>query len=507
MEARQDCESSKQHSSTEQADLSRIVRRTREAQSAWAHKTIRERLVPVKRLRSEIASRVGEDFAQTITRVSPSTLAEAVASQVIPLADACKFLEDHAEKILRPRSPRSGRPMYLRGVEATTHRDPFGVVLIIGPSNYPLFLPGVQIIQAIVAGNAVLMKPAASASEPVLQLRSSLIRCGMPHDLLQVLPEDPMSAEQAIQAGVDKVFLTGSAATGKKVLAQLAEQVTPACLELSGNDPVIVLPDANLDLVVRAIRFGLTWNGSETCIAPRRVFVTRENLTQLETQIALSLQSTTHVSRSDSAVRAIRLIEDAVERGGKIISGGALSDHSGIKPTVVSNANAGWPLLQADLMAPVASLVAVDNVEEAILLANSCPFALGATIFGDIKRAEQIASRLRAGSIVVNDMIVPTADPRLCFGGRGVSGFGVTRGEEGLLEMTQAKVISTRRSGSYRHLNDLSPNDATVLLQLLRLTHAGSWRERLAAGWSVLKQAVFGKKHDSTQESVHGSNR
>ena len=147
------------------------------------------------------------------------------------------------------------------------------MVLIIAPANYPLFLPGVQALQALAAGNAVLWKPAVGGTAPAEALRDVLVGCGLDPALLQVLGESPQAADDAIAAGVDKVFLTGSAATGTAVLTQLAAHRTPAVMELSGCDAVFVLPGAAIDRVAAAVAFGLRLNGSATCMAPRRLFL------------------------------------------------------------------------------------------------------------------------------------------------------------------------------------------------------------------------------------------
>ena len=159
--------------------------------------------------------------------------------------------------------------------------------MILAPGNYPLFLPGVQLLQALVAGNAVLLKPRPGAP-PLATLSTLLEDAGLPSQLVQLLGEDVAGA-RAIAQGVDRVVLTGSAETGRAVLADLAPQLTPATLELSGNDAVFVLPGADLDLVADALAFGLRLNGGATCIAPRRVFVPQAQAADLERRLQAHL--------------------------------------------------------------------------------------------------------------------------------------------------------------------------------------------------------------------------
>ena len=188
---------------------------------------------------------------------------EGIAAEVLPLADACRFLERNAARLLAPqRLGRRGRPSWLFGLDAEVRREPLGVVLVIAPNNYPLLLPGVPALQALAAGNAVLVKPAPGCSRPVVALGEMLAEAGLPAALFQVLGEDVAEATAAIEGGVDHVVLTGSAATGRSVLAALAPRLTPATLELSGNDAVFVLPGADLDMVADALAFGLRFNAS-----------------------------------------------------------------------------------------------------------------------------------------------------------------------------------------------------------------------------------------------------
>ncbi len=401
---------------------------SRAAQAAWAARSPGERLRTLRALRHGIA----EDAAGLVHAAGGASGrpdAEILSSEVVPLADACRFLEREAPRLLAPRRLGSeGRPAWLLGVTAEVRREPLGLVLVIAPSNYPLFLPGVQTLQALAAGNAVLWKPGRGGTAAAEAFAAVAARAGLPAGVLTILPEDPEAARQAIAAGVDKVLLTGSAATGREVLAELAHRLVPATMELSGCDPLFVLPGADLDRVARAVRFGLTLNGGATCIAPRRVFVPRALARELEERI-------------------------------------------GVPPGPVT-------------ITPVA------GIDEALAEAARSPYALGASIFGPETDAVPLAARVRVGVVVVNDVIVPTADPRLPFGGRGESGFGVTRGAEGLLELTALKVIAVRRARRLFHLEAPDPGDADLFRAYLNLTHAGGLEARLRGAVDLARALV-----------------
>lgn len=374
-------------------DAFSLLSRTRAAQPRWAATPLPSRLRVLRQFRRQLAGLDG------FTR-------ETLVAQILPLCDACRFLERAAEKLLAPRVlTADGRPFWLRDVEITTYREPHGVVLILAPSNYPYFLPGVQMLQALVAGNTVILKP-GNGGLPAARMLVSLL----PEGLVEISEEVPGFE------GVDKVVLTGKAETGEAVLAGLAPRLTPATMELSGDDPVFVLRDADLDLVVKAVEFGRQLNRGETCIAPRRIL----------------------------AARGVEL---------------------------------PWPVTH------------FDSEEEALELAVS-EYALGATVFGSEPGASEFAKRIRAGVVVVNDMIVPTADPRLAFGGRGRSGFGKTRGAAGLLEMTIEKSVITRRSKWRPHLLPARAEDAEIFRAYIELAHGS---RKLAAAGRLVK-AILRRK-------------
>jgi len=445
----------------------------RNAGQAWAAVGLPARLAVLGRLRGLIA-RDAMRLAATVAR-SP---ADTLVAEVLPLAEAARFLLRHAPAVLAPRRPRGGRPLWLFGVRTRILREPCGVTLILAPGNYPLFLPGAQALQALTAGNAVCMKPAPGCEAPMQALASLLREAGLPDGLFQVL--DPAAGEAAVRAGFDHIVLTGSAETGQHVLAAAADTLTPATMELSGSDAVFVLPGADLDLVAACLAYGLRLNGGATCIAPRRVFVMHEDAAALEAKLLARLPAIPAATVPPSTTaRLATLVDQAVAGGARVASGGA------DRPMVVADARSGMALLQQDVFAPWLALVPVASPEAALTAAANCPYALGASVFGPPAAAQAMARRVHAGSVCINDLIVPTADPRLPFGGRGRSGFGSTRGAEGLLGMTVVKTVSERHGRFRPHLAFATASDAHRFAAMTALLH-GDWRTR----WTALRGIV-----------------
>ncbi len=440
----------------------------RAAGRAWAAAGLPARLAVVARARRLIAAEAAS-LAATVSRRAADTL----VAEVLPLAEAARFLVRRAPALLAPRRLRGGRPLWLLGVQAELRREPCGAVLILAPGNYPLFLPGAQALQALAAGNAVCVKPAPGCAAPMLALAGLLRRAGLPDGVLQVL--DPAAGQAASHAGFDRIVLTGSAETGARVLAAAAGTLTPATMELSGSDAVFVLPGADLDLVAACLAYGLRLNGGATCIAPRRVFVPTALAAVLEAKLLALLPAIPDAAVPDAVAARLRgLLDQAVADGARIAAAGTG------RPIVVAAAKPGMALLQHDVFAPWLALAPVADAAAALAAAADCPYALGASIFGPPAAARDLAAQVRAGSVCINDLIVPTADPRLPFGGRGRSGYGSTRGAEGLLEMTVPKAVSTRRGRFRPHLNAATPEDAAQFAAMTALLHGG-WRDRWAA--------------------------
>jgi acyl-CoA reductase-like NAD-dependent aldehyde dehydrogenase len=478
-----------------EAELSPAVRldAMRSAQAGWAATPIARRMRVLRRFRAELATGA-QEFSATVPVAYPGHLsrseADTLITEVLPLAEACRFLEKEAAFILAPRVESSkNRPFWLRNVEVCVEHAPLGVVLLLAPGNYPLFLAGAQALQALAAGNAVLWKPASSGVACAHAMRVMLIASGLPPDLLTILDPAPAIATAFITEGVDKVFLTGSAATGEAVLHALAASATPAVMELSGCDAVFVLEGADLSRVVEALIFGLRLNGSATCMAPRRVFVESRSADRLAVALHAALIGFAPVSvplRSTSLLA--ECLEDARQHGAQVLLDGLPVEKPGfssapgtcmVGASLIADASPTLRITRTDLFAPVLSLMSFRTVPNAVAMHRECPYALTAAIFGPAPKARELASQLNVGTVVINDLIVPTADPRVPFSGRKRSGFGATRGREGLLEMTAPRAIVQQRSKSTMAYKPTTQAHGQLFAGYLQASHAQGWRNRL----------------------------
>ncbi|MCO8120958.1 aldehyde dehydrogenase family protein [Stieleria sp. TO1_6] len=464
-------------------------------ESDWQHLANKQRCQIVGSAAGEFCERSDKliDACASAQRIDP---VETIASELIPLCAALRYLGKRGARVLAPRRVGfRGRPIWMFGVRSVVHRVPLGDVLVLGTWNYPLLLAGVQIAQALAAGNRVLFKPAEGTQQSSEIMAECFYSAGVPRSQLSLLETQTAAATTAIEGGVDLIVLTGAASTGRKVLQSAAPQLSASIMELSGCDAAIALPGFDLDRLLDALQFGLRFNASATCIGPRRLMLRQPDrdavLSGLVSKFGDEPAVIVHPAARENVARQI---DAALESGARDLLGRydsrALLETGKLHPVVLDGVTESDSIASADLFAPVLSLMTVRDNQHAARLVNDCPYRLAASVFGPVDQASELAERLAVGTVTINDLIAPTGDPRVPFGGRGQSGFGVTRGPEGLLAMTAAKVISTRRGSFTLHLRPRQSRDKALLHGALHWLYGGSLGKRLAG----LRQIVDGVK-------------
>jgi acyl-CoA reductase-like NAD-dependent aldehyde dehydrogenase len=253
---------------------------------------------------------------------------------------------------------------------------------------------------------------------------------------------------------------------------------------------LLVREDGDLDLVKRSLHFSLHLNAGETCIAPHRLIVVESRADELERLLSEHFGTGRRWRlKAPVADRMRPVLKETLRLGARMLSGAIEPDGSITAPVILTGVRPDCRIFHDDIFAPVAAILRVKDDDEAIRRTNDCPYALGASIFtADESIARSISARLRVGLVMVNDLIVPAGDPRIPIGGRGRSGFGATRGREGLLDLTVPKVVTIRRGRFRPHLTDLTKEDSELLYAYLRLVHARGVRSR----WLALK--ILGRR-------------
>lgn len=482
---------------TQLGELPVIFENARRAQKEWAARPIQDRGMMLRRLRDAIFEH-REEVADVIIRETGKPRVEAIFAEILLALDTADFLARRAPRWLRPeRVPHHNLAM--KAKSGWLEFQPCGVIAIISPWNYPFSIPMVEMIYAVAAGNAVLLKPSELTPWSGWLARELFRRAQFPSGLVQVLQGGGEIGAALIEAGPDKVFFTGSVATGKRIAEACAKKLIPSVLELGGKDAMIVLRDANIEIASSAAVWGSFMNCGQTCISVERIYVEQpvaERFTQLCVEKTRKLRLGPPTDRDAEVGPMIRLrqlekvelqLQDAVAHGAEILTGGVRRPDLGpnfLEPAVVTRVDHSMQLMREETFGPVMAIHPVASAEEAVQLANDSSFGLSASVWtGNSRGGRDSASRIRAGSVMVNDLASYYGICEAPHGGPGASGWGRTHSRLGLLEMVQVKYIDVDRlpriakSWWYGYTADL----AAAAAHFVETLFAPTWKQRLAA--------------------------
>jgi len=440
---------------TPASSLPEIVSRVRLVQRDWAKLPIRDRCLKLHGLRDRImASR--NELSDAVVRESGKPRAEALFADIFVALDSAEYWSKNAASALRTRRVphHSTAAKAKRGYLAY---EPLGVIAIISSWNYPLAIPFSQIIPAVAAGNAVVCKTSDFTPQCGTLIEKLFVDAGFPKDLVKIVQGGGEVGQALIDASPDKVMFTGSVATGRRVAEACAKRLIPSVLELGGKDAMIVLADADLEVVSSAAVWGSYTNCGQVCLSVERLFVEQPAAERFITlcvektkklRLGSGSDPTTDVGpliRPEHVRRMIDLLDDAVSRGANVPCGGSARPELGpnfFEPTVIVGVDSSMRLFQEETFGPILAIQVVRDAKQAITQANDSPFALAASIWTKNKaRGMALATELRAGAVMVNDAISYFGIAEAPHGGCGASGWGRTHGKAGLLEMVQMKYI------------------------------------------------------------------
>ena len=430
----------------------------RAAFPAWSRTSFRERTRLLDRFRQAIVDDADE-LARLIEREQGKPFAEALAAEILPSLDALAHLSAHAEDLLRDDAIEAAQ-LLLAHKQARLVYAPIGVVLAIKPWNYPWTQSLPVVASALVAGNTVVLKPAPATTLVGLRMGALARKAGFPDGVVNVLAtEDAVAAALVEDPRVGKIVFTGSVATGKKVMAAAAKNLTPVVLELGGKDPAIVCRDADLDRAAKGVVWGAFMNAGQTCASVERVYVERP---VAEAFVAKVVEEARRVRIADgrgggemgplTLERQRRVVEehvaDAVAKGARVLLGGTRPEGPGFfyPPTVLVDVDHTMTIMREETFGPVLPVMAVGSLDEAIRLANDSDYGLTASGW---TRSEATARRLQhelvAGVVSINDHVSSFGEPTAPWGGVKRSGIGRIHGLLGLREMVQPRYVSLDR--------------------------------------------------------------
>lgn len=436
-------------------DVTTAVNKARAAQLAWSKLSYQSRAQFIVRARELVLDQI-EEIAKLISRETGKPAAEAISMEIVPTLDLMRYFADETQNLLDPR--RIGLGQYnLMGRSSYVIYKPLGVVGIISPWNFPWATPLDEVVMALMAGNAVVVKPSELTPLTAVKIGNIFKQAQLPDGLLEIVTGDGSTGAALVDAGLNKIMFTGSVNTGKRVAEAASKHLTPVVLELGGKDPMIVLEDADLENAARAAVWGAFCNSGQACASIERCYVHESiadrfvDLVVKETQ--LLKQDKASVDQVDVGAmtneRQLQIVEnhvsDAIERGARIRAGGhRINDSHGWfhQPTVVTGVDHSMKLMRDETFGPVLPIMTFKTDDEAVRLANDSIYGLTASVFTkDISRGRRLAEQIDAGTVMVNEVVYTHALAQTPWGGVKQSGYGRTHGRLGLLELVSAQHI------------------------------------------------------------------
>jgi acyl-CoA reductase-like NAD-dependent aldehyde dehydrogenase len=441
------------------SDAAAAVRRARQAQPAWSQLSYRARAEVILRAREIVLAQVDE-IAGLISRETGKPPAEATSMEVVPTLDLMYYFAHNTEKLLRRQKIDIGQ-YGLMGRSSYLVYKPLGVVGIISPWNFPWATPLDEVVMALMAGNAVVLKPSELTPLCALKIGEIFKQARFPEGLVEIVTGDGSTGAALVEAGVDKVMFTGSVATGKKVAEAAAKHLIPVVLELGGKDPMLVLDDANLENAARAAVWGGFCNAGQACASIERCYVHESIASEFTRRVVDETRKLKLGPPDGDAVdvgsmtneRQLRIVEDhiqdAVEQGARVETGGRRVDYLEgwfHEPTVVTKVDHTMDLMRDETFGPVLPIMTFKTDDEAVRLANDSIYGLTASVFtSDISRGRRLAERIDAGTVMINEVVYTHAIAQTPWGGVKQSGYGRTHGKLGLLELVSAQHIHVNR--------------------------------------------------------------
>ncbi|MFE4263640.1 aldehyde dehydrogenase family protein [Streptomyces sp. NPDC056883] len=454
------------------------VAAAREAQPWWAGIGFAGRKKALDAWRVLILRRADE--LVDVIRAETGKTADDARLEVILVADHLRWAAAHAGKVLGRRRVPSGLLMFNQS--ATVEYRPLGVVGVIGPWNYPAFIPIGPVSAALAAGNTVVLKPSELTPAVGQWLADTLAEAVDGPRVLRVVTGSGETGAALCRAAVDKISFTGSSATGRRVMAACAENLTPVVIEGGGKDAMIVAADADLDAAADAAVWAAMSNAGQTCVGLERVYVVSEVADRFLRLVGDRAAALRTGDRPDADLGPIVLprqleiikahVRDAVARGARVVLGGTESfTPPYVAPIVLADVPEDSVALTEETFGPVLVVNRVTCVDEAVDQVNASAYGLGASVYtGDRSQGRRIAGRLRAGMVSVNAVIAFAGIPALPFGGVGDSGFGRVHGPDGLREFTRTQAVTSQRFRPLMQPNSFgrAPGTMQTLVRMMR---------------------------------------
>ncbi len=477
---------------TSPEEVREIVARARDAQPAWESLGFEGRGRVLRRAQKWVLDNA-DRVIETIVAETGKTHEDAQLAEIAYAANAFGFWAKHAPRYLADEKVRSANP-FVAGRKLVVRYAPLGVVGIIGPWNYPLTNSFGDAIPALAAGNAVVLKPSEVTPLTSLLMAGAMRECGLPEHVFQVATGLGETGAALVDE-VDMVMFTGSTATGRKVAERAARTLTPVSLELGGKDPMIVLADADLERAANAAVYYSMQNSGQTCISIERAYVEEPVYDEFVTRVTSKIHALRQgppTGPGSVEVGAMTFpkqldivsghVDAARDAGATVLAGGRERQGSGrfYEPTVLVDVDHSMACMTEETFGPTLPIMRVADAEEALRLANDSEYGLGASVWTrDVSRGEQIARRIEAGAVCVNDAQLNYVVLELPMGGWKASGLGTRHGAGGIRKYTRQQSLLVTRLAPKRdvHMFPYKARTTGLLGRAVRLLYGRGKRD------------------------------
>jgi aldehyde dehydrogenase (NAD+) len=403
-----------------------------------------EQLRAIERMCEEREAEISEALIRDLGR----SAFEAWLGDIASTKAEAVFARKHFRKWMKPQ--RQSLPLAQMPGRAWVQYDPIGVVLVIGPWNYPFFLCMSPVVAAVAAGNGAVIKPSELAPA-TSELIARLVPQYLDPEAIRVVEGAADVTQDLLSQGFDHALFTGGTEIGRKIMAAAAPTLTPVTLELGGKSPVLVLPDADLDVTARRIAWTKLLNSGQTCIAPDYVLADRAIARELTEKIVATIAKF-RADQTNASLRIVnerqfdRLVSLLATTTGKVVTGGG-SDRAtlSIDPTVIVDPAPDDPVMADEIFGPILPIITVGSTEEAVAFVNSRPKPLALYVFTasqDVGR--DLVDRMPSGGAVINHIAMHCLVPQLPFGGIGASGMGAYHGQWGFEALSHRRAVLSK---------------------------------------------------------------
>ena len=436
-------------------DLTRIINESKAAQKEWQKISVKDRARRILKIKNYLVNNI-DLLSKTISDDNGKVRFDALTTEILPAIMATKYYTKKAAKFLKEKKISSSS-LILVNKRAKVRYEPFGVVGVISPWNYPFAIPYSEVIMALIAGNGVILKTATETLMVGKALSDAIDSANLPKGLFQFINlPGRIAGEGFLSSGIDKLFFTGSVPVGKLLMKKAADTLTPVSLELGGNDAMLVCEDADIDRAVNGSVWAGLSNAGQSCGGVERIYVHQNvyesYLAKLKAKVETlrignpnDFETDVAVMTTEKQLNTVKLhLDDALSKGAILYAESKTNDNSKniLTPKVITNLNHNMLMMRDETFGPLLGVMKVKNMDEAINLANDSLFGLTGSVWSENhKKAIELGSRIKAGAITINDHLMSHGLPETSWGGFKESGIGRAHGEQGFMEMVQSQYI------------------------------------------------------------------